>query len=169
MPVFLTLTYLTRALLGLVRTLPLAGGGGVSAPPSISETNRRGGKIQTAMERPGRDLSDKVQKFDLDVTCDVTGQVKHKMFDICMGGQYAPSNSKTKRLGRVTPCHVSRPRRPRDTLMEISQWARMKLLWSFLPQVNNERLKLPQKAVKLEKVDKGHWPHLTSVDLGWPT
>ena len=51
---------LTRALLGLVRTLPSAGGGGRIGPPSISETNRRRGKIQTAMERPGRDLSDKV-------------------------------------------------------------------------------------------------------------
>ena len=57
---------LTRALLGLVRTLPSAGGGGGggrggggrSAPASILETNRRRGKIQTAMERPGRDLSD---------------------------------------------------------------------------------------------------------------
>ena len=64
---------LTRALLGLVRTLPSAGGGGRIGPPSISETNRRRGKIQTAMERPGRDLSDKVLKFDLEVTCDVTG------------------------------------------------------------------------------------------------
>ena len=36
------------------------GGGERSGPPSISETNRRRGKIQTAMERPGRDLSDKV-------------------------------------------------------------------------------------------------------------
>ena len=60
----------------------LWGGGGRSCPPSISETNRRGGKIQTAMERPRRDLSDKVLKFDLSVTCDVIGQVKHKMFDI---------------------------------------------------------------------------------------
>ena len=52
---------LTRALLGLVRTLPAAGGGGGrSGPPSISETNRRKGKIQTALERPGRDPSDKV-------------------------------------------------------------------------------------------------------------
>ena len=49
---------LTRALLGLVRTLPFAGGGGPYRPPSISETNRHRGKIQTAMERPGRDLSD---------------------------------------------------------------------------------------------------------------
>ena len=73
----------TRALLGgLVRTLPAAGGGGRSGPPSFSETNRRRGKIQMAMERPGRDLSDKVYKFDLEVTCDVTGQVKLKMFDI---------------------------------------------------------------------------------------
>ena len=55
---FLSMTFLTRALLGLVRTLPLAGRGGRIGPPSISETNRRGGKIQTAMERPGRDLSD---------------------------------------------------------------------------------------------------------------
>ena len=69
---------LTRALLGLVRTLPAAGGGGRSGPPSISETNRRREKIQTAMESPGRDPSDKVKKFDLEVTCDVTGQVKHK-------------------------------------------------------------------------------------------
>ena len=51
---------LTRALLGLVRTLPSAGGGPYRPPPSISETNRRRGKIQTAMERSGRDLSDKV-------------------------------------------------------------------------------------------------------------
>ena len=36
------------------------GGGGRIGPPSISETNRRRGKIQTAMERPGRDLSEKV-------------------------------------------------------------------------------------------------------------
>ena len=34
------------------------------------------------MERPGRDLSDEVGKFDPDVIGDVTGQVKHKMFDI---------------------------------------------------------------------------------------
>ena len=34
------------------------------------------------MESPGRDLSDEVEKFDPWVTCDVTGQVKHKMFDI---------------------------------------------------------------------------------------
>ena len=34
------------------------------------------------MNSPGRDLSDEVEKFDHGVTCDVTGQVKHKMFDI---------------------------------------------------------------------------------------
>ena len=34
------------------------------------------------MERAGRDLSDEVEKFVPGVTCDVTGQVKHKMFDI---------------------------------------------------------------------------------------
>ena len=34
------------------------------------------------MESPGQDLSDEVEKFNPEVTCDVTGQVKHKMFDI---------------------------------------------------------------------------------------
>ena len=41
-------------------TLCWGGGGAYRPPPSISETNRRRGKIQTAMERPGRDLSDQV-------------------------------------------------------------------------------------------------------------
>ena len=58
------------------------GGGGAYRPPTISVTNRRGGKIILAMESPGRDLSDKVEKFDPRATCDNTGQVKHKMFDI---------------------------------------------------------------------------------------
>ena len=57
----ITETVLIRALLGLVQSLPCAGGGGgVANPPSISVTKRRGGKIQPAMEGPGRDLSDKV-------------------------------------------------------------------------------------------------------------
>ena len=56
-------------------------GGGVR-PPSISVTNGHGGKIQPAVESPGRNLSDEVEKFDPGVTCDVTDQVKHKMFDI---------------------------------------------------------------------------------------
>ena len=74
---------LTHALLGLVRPLPSGGGGGGrNGPPSISETNERGGKIHAAIEKPGRYLSDKVLNFDPRVTCDVKGQVKHKMFDI---------------------------------------------------------------------------------------
>ena len=75
--------HLTRALLGLVRPLPSAGGGGGvrSGPQSISVTNGRGGKLQTAMERPGWDLTGDIEKFDPGVTCDVTGQVKHNMFD----------------------------------------------------------------------------------------
>ena len=58
------------------------GGGERSGPPSISVTNRRGGKIQTAMKRPGQDLTDEIEKCYHGVTCDVTGQIKHKMFDI---------------------------------------------------------------------------------------
>ena len=58
------------------------GGAGGVAPPSISVTNRHGGNIKPAMESPGRDRSDKVEKFDYGITCDVTSQVKHKMFYI---------------------------------------------------------------------------------------
>ena len=36
------------------------------------------------MESPGRDLSDEVEKCDPGVTYFVTGQVKHKIFDISM-------------------------------------------------------------------------------------
>ena len=42
----------------------LCWGGGAKRPLSISVTKRRGGKIQPAMERPGRDLSDEIEKFD---------------------------------------------------------------------------------------------------------
>ena len=56
---------LKRALLGLVRPLPSAGGGAVAGLPTISVTNRHGGKIQPAMESPGRNLSDEVEKFNL--------------------------------------------------------------------------------------------------------
>ena len=59
------------------------GGGGHSGPDlGISVTNRRGGKIQPAMESTGRDISDWVKKLNPGVTCDVTGQVKHNMFEI---------------------------------------------------------------------------------------
>ena len=58
------------------------GGGRRVAPPIYLGNHRRGGKFPTAMESPGRDLSVEVEKFDPGVTCDVTGQVKHKMFYI---------------------------------------------------------------------------------------
>ena len=48
-------------------------------PPSLSVTNGSDGKNQTAIESPGQDLSDKVEKVNPGVTCDVTGQVKHNM------------------------------------------------------------------------------------------
>ena len=74
------LMLLTRALLGLVRPCLLLAGRSAPPPPSISVTNRSDGKIQTAIESPGRDLSDEVEKADPGVSCDVTGQVKHKMW-----------------------------------------------------------------------------------------
>ena len=46
------------------------------------------------MVSPGRDLSDEVEKIDPGVTCDVTGQVKHKMFDISI----PPQNAENKHI-----------------------------------------------------------------------
>ena len=75
---------LTRALLGLVRTLPSAGGGGGPyRPPHLS---RKPTDVGEKFKRQWKGLDEifqiKFKKFDLEVTCDVTGQVKHKMFDI---------------------------------------------------------------------------------------
>ena len=84
---------LTRAPLGLVRPLPSAGGGGGGvAALSISETNRRSGKIQTAMERPGRDLSDKVEKH---VTSQVRSITKCLTFPFNV---FLPQNAGNKRI-----------------------------------------------------------------------
>ena len=60
-------------MLGYGEVCALLGGGGRSGHHIISVTNRRGGKIQTAMDSSRIDLSDEVEKFDPWVTCDVTG------------------------------------------------------------------------------------------------
>ena len=52
------------------------------------------------MKRPGQDLSDEVKKFDAGVPCDVTGQVKHKIFDISIN-DFPPQNAENKRISSL--------------------------------------------------------------------
>ena len=72
---------LTRAPFGLWRVTHSVGGGGAFQPPVISQTTGPISKIQTPFDSPVRDLSKPALKFDLEVTDDVTGQVKVRMFD----------------------------------------------------------------------------------------
>ena len=58
-----------------------AGGGGQRAPPEISQTTGPISKFQTQFDSPVRELPVQGQKFDPEVTDDVTGQVKVRIFD----------------------------------------------------------------------------------------
>ena len=58
-----------------------AGGGGAKAPPEISQTTGPMSKFQTPFNSPVRELPVQGQKFDPEVTDDVTGQVKVRIFD----------------------------------------------------------------------------------------
>ena len=58
-----------------------AGGGGQSPPPEISQTTGPISKFQTPFDSPVRELPVQGQKFDPEVTDDVTGQVKVRIFD----------------------------------------------------------------------------------------
>ena len=55
--------------------------GDPKAPPEISQTTGPISKFQTPFDSPVRELPVQCQKFDLDVTDDVTGQVKVRIFD----------------------------------------------------------------------------------------
>ena len=66
---------------GLWRVTHSIGGGGGHRPPVISQTTGPISKIQTHFDIPVRELSKHGVKFDLDVTDDVTDQVKIRMFD----------------------------------------------------------------------------------------
>ena len=58
-----------------------AGGGGAKGPrPEISQTTGPISKFQTPFDSPVRELPVQGQKFDPEVTDDVTGQVKVKIF-----------------------------------------------------------------------------------------
>ena len=58
-----------------------AGGGGAKAPPEISQTTGPISKFETPFDSPVRELPVQGQKFDPEVTDDVTGQVKVRIFD----------------------------------------------------------------------------------------
>ena len=70
---------LTRALVGSVYNATWWGGGLFFSPPRISETTGRIRKIQTTFESTVK-FAEGNTIFDLEVTDDVTGQVKDKMF-----------------------------------------------------------------------------------------
>ena len=63
-------------------TRPAGGGGGPKGPPpEISQTTGPISKFQTPFDSPVRELPVQGQKFDPEVTDDVTGQVKVRIFD----------------------------------------------------------------------------------------
>ena len=62
-------------------TRPAGGWGPKGPPPEISQTTGPISKFQTPFDSPARELPVKGQKFDPEVTDDVTGQVKVRIFD----------------------------------------------------------------------------------------
>ena len=62
-------------------TRPAGGGGGQRAPPEISQTTGPISKFQTLFDSPVRELPVQGQIFDPEVTDDVTGQIKVRIFD----------------------------------------------------------------------------------------
>ena len=58
-----------------------AGGGGKGPPPEISQTTGLISKFQTPFDSPVRELPVQGKNFDPEVTDDVTGQVKVRIFD----------------------------------------------------------------------------------------
>ena len=67
---------------GLVSNTSCWGGGAKSPPPpEISQTTGPISKFQTPFDSPVRELPVQGKKFDPEVTDDVTGQVKVRIFD----------------------------------------------------------------------------------------
>ena len=62
-------------------TRPAGGGGGKGPSPEISQTTGPISKFQTQFDSPVRELPVQSKKFDPEVTYDVTGQVKVRIFD----------------------------------------------------------------------------------------
>ena len=66
---------------GLVSNTSCWGGGPKGPPPEISQTTGPISKFQTPFDSPVRELPLQGQIFDPEVTDDVTGQVKVRIFD----------------------------------------------------------------------------------------
>ena len=64
-----------------IATRPAGGGGPKGPPPEISQTTGPSSKFQTPFDSPVRELPVQGQKCDPEVTDDVTGQVKVRIFD----------------------------------------------------------------------------------------
>ena len=62
-------------------TRPAGGGGGQRILPPRSQTTGPISKFRTPLDSPRRELPEQGIKFDLEVTDDVTGQVKVRIFD----------------------------------------------------------------------------------------
>ena len=74
-------TLLAIAGVWLVTRPARKGGGGCKGPPEISQTTAPISKFQTPFDSPIRELPVQSQKCDLEVTDDVTGQAKVRIFD----------------------------------------------------------------------------------------
>ena len=62
-------------------TRPAGGGGGGKAPSEISQTTGAISKFQMPLDSPRRELPEQGIKVDIEVTDDITGQVKVRIFD----------------------------------------------------------------------------------------
>ena len=78
-PLLIILTYPSPRW-GLVSYMSCWGGGG-KGPPEISQTTRPISEFQMPFDSPVRELPVQGQKFDPEVTDDVTGQVKVRILD----------------------------------------------------------------------------------------
>ena len=80
-PLLIILTYPSPRW-GLVSYMSCwGGGGGKGPPPEISQTTRPISEFQMPFDSPVRELPVQGQKFDPEVTDDVTGQVKVRILD----------------------------------------------------------------------------------------
>ena len=85
---------LTRDPLGYSRTLPVDGGGGVSAPhPVICQTNEPILDPKSAFDIPGLEPYEYVVNFYLNVSDDVICRVKGHFFLIAVIARFAGQNS----------------------------------------------------------------------------
>ena len=77
-------------------TRPAGGGGPKGPPPEISQTTGPISKFQTPFDSPVRELPVQGQKFDPEVTDDVTGQVKVRKVKVSLRSPSEKGQTKKK-------------------------------------------------------------------------